>query len=138
MNGKYGIKKVGEADSMCFRNKPEHSAIAVETPWPSGLRYFESWLVVPVEKLIGNSPRRVLISKFQCLRTKPLNADDCHKTIRQNAFYGRIRLKIFKFSHELFEKGRIIACAVHFVLQEVNKNRTPYPDVVAMHDEFRR
>ena len=99
MNGKYRIKKVREADSMCFRNKPEHRAIAVETPWPSGLGYFESWLVVPVEKLIGNSAGRVLISKFQCLRTKPLNADDCDETIRQNSADGSIRLEVFEPRH---------------------------------------
>ena len=67
MNGKYRIKKVREADAMCFRDKPEHSAIAVETPWPSGLRYFESRLVVPVEKLIGNSPCGVLVCQLQGL-----------------------------------------------------------------------
>ena len=67
MNGQYRIKQMREADSMCFRNKPKVCAIAVEAPGSAGLGYFESGLVVTVEKLIRNTAGRVFISKFQCL-----------------------------------------------------------------------
>ena len=48
MNGKHRIKKVREADSMRFRNKPEHRAIAVETPGSSLINNLEPRLVVGI------------------------------------------------------------------------------------------
>ena len=65
VDGQDWIKKMCEADAMCFRNEPEHTAISVETPGASLFNYFNAWLIVAVQKDVRHTASRVFVGEFE-------------------------------------------------------------------------
>ena len=49
-----------------------------------------------IQYLVGNLPGCRLVSEFKRVGTEPLNSNDGHEAIGQNASYGGIRLKVFQ------------------------------------------
>jgi hypothetical protein len=70
---------------MGFGHEPEQMAVAVEAPGPALLNDGQACFIVPIEQLVGDTARGVLIREFERLRAKPLHADDCHEALGKNA-----------------------------------------------------
>ena len=52
---------MSESNAVRFRDESEKTAVAVETPRPTLLNEFESWLVMTIEEPVIDATRRVLI-----------------------------------------------------------------------------
>jgi hypothetical protein len=96
VNGEYRIEKMGESNAVPLRNKTEMRAVAIEAPRSALFNYLQTRLVVPVEKLVGNAPGRILVRQFDRLRAEPLRTDNGNERVGKNAPYGGVWPKVFK------------------------------------------
>jgi hypothetical protein len=76
MYREHGVEQVGEADPQCLRHEAEERAVAVETPRPTLLNDFQAWLVVTVEKLVGDLAASSLVRQLESVRSEPLGLND--------------------------------------------------------------
>jgi hypothetical protein len=65
------------------------------------LQDLQTRLVMPIEQLVRNAPRRPLVSQFQSFRAKPLYADDRYDLFLQNSADGGSWLEVFEARHIL-------------------------------------
>src|SRR2546422_6376736 len=86
-------------DAVCFRDKAEEAAVAVETPWPTLLDQFETRFIVAVQEHVCHATSRVLVGEFERLRAKPLHTDNRDQGIRHNAADGGVGLDVFEPAH---------------------------------------
>jgi len=77
----YRVEEVRQANTVSLGDEPQELSVSVERPRTAAARYLQSGLVMPVEKLVGDLPRRVLVGKLKRLRPIPLHADDRDESV---------------------------------------------------------
>ena len=84
---------------MRLGDEAEQRAVAVEAPRPALLDQFESRFVVAIEQLVRHLARGRLVGEFERLGAEPLDADDRHEGVGQDAPDGGVGLNVFELDH---------------------------------------
>ena len=96
---KHRIEKVREANAVRLGDEPEERAVAVEAPRPALLDHLNPRLVVAIEQLVCHLALGRLVGEFQGGGAIPLNIDDGHQAIWQDAPNGGVGFQVFEMSH---------------------------------------
>ena len=95
MHRQYRIKQVGESNSLSLGYQAKERTVAVKAPRPTLFHQFQTRFVVAIEQLVGYLAASRFVREFKCLRAVPLDSDDRHQRIGDDAAYSGIRLELF-------------------------------------------
>jgi hypothetical protein len=101
MHRQHRVEQVGEANAVRLRHQAEQGAIAIEAPGTALFNQLQTGLIVAVEQLASDLAGWGLVVQLQRLRAEPLDADDGHQGIGEDAADGRIGLELFELHRQM-------------------------------------
>lgn|SRR5579883_1002248 len=90
---------------MGFGYQSKFRTVTVKAPGSAVLDNLDSRFIMPVEKLIGDLAIRRFVRQFNGSRAVPLDIDDGHKAVFQDALDSRVRTEIFQSVHFWYLEG---------------------------------
>ena len=87
VDGEQRVEEVGQADAVGLGDEAEQGPVAVEAPRPAGDGDLEGRLAVAVEQFVPEPAGRVLIGQLDRRRAVPLDVDDGHEAVGQDALH---------------------------------------------------
>ena len=80
-------------------DQSKEGPIAVEAPGAARLDHFEPRLVVAIEELVSDAPRRVFVGELEGLGAEPLDGHDGDGGVREDAADGGRGEEGFELGH---------------------------------------
>ena len=100
VDGKDGIKEVGQLDSPCLGGEAEEVAVPVKRPLQAASEYLEAGLVIPVEEAgVHASGVRHLVGEAHGGPAEPLDRYDLHGPVGRHSENADARSEVFQPCH---------------------------------------
>ena len=96
MHGQDRIEEMRQPDAMRLRHEAKQGAVPVEAPGAARLGHRQARLVVPIKQHVAGAPHGVLVGQLERLGAEPLDIDDRHEAIGEDAADGCVRLEVFE------------------------------------------
>ena len=93
------VEEMRQPDAVRFGDEAEECAVTVETPGATLFDDFDPGLVVPVEEPVGDSSGGVLVGELQGGGAEPLDADDGHQGVGEDAPDRRVGCEGLECAH---------------------------------------
>jgi hypothetical protein len=95
-------------DAVRFKDETEQSVVAVEARGAPPFHYLKPWLVMTVEQLVRDFARRGLVGELESFGAEPMNTNDRHQGVGEDASDGGAEPKVFELTLGRRARGLLI------------------------------